>query len=482
MGPSSRVVIAAPCFDTPTGSSFGFAVAAFVATLTPAGGASAQSAARTPNTYTIEQAVAEAVARHPRIRVALAEEAAADARVDDSRTRELPSVGVSAQINRSTGNTPPGAFFPTPGFPPISGAPRGKSFDGGSWQTGAALWATWDVLSFARQAAAVDVALASRSEAAAAESARHLDVGYRAADAFLLLLEAQETVRAAGASVGRAQVLVTMTKPLVDANLRPGADAARADAELASAQMLLARTEQIRDVRRAELAEAIGDASLRVEATPGVLIGPVDNVTAPSFAPSLGHPEIAQADAAVLRAQRAEGQVEVEYLPRLDLVAALWARGSGIYQSPADGFVPDVPNWAVGAVMTWSLLDIPAIRARARVASASYDAALARRDDVTLAVAGQLSTAVAMLEGALRVARQTPVALASARASEQQAIARYKAGLSPVVDVADAERLLAQVEIDDVVARLEARRAQLLLARAAGDLIPFLARVTAGGG
>jgi outer membrane protein len=189
-----------------------------------------------------------------------------------------------------------------------------------------------------------------------------------------------------------------------------------------------------------------------------------------------------QANAAVIRAQRAEGQVEVEYLPRLDLVAALWARGSGIYQSPADGFVPDIPNWAAGAVVTWSLLDIPGIRARSRVASASSEAAVARRDDVTLAVAGQLSTATAMLEGALRVARQTPVALASARSSEQQATARYKAGLSPVVDVADAERLLAQVEIDDAVARLEVRRAQLLLARAAGDLTPFLVHATAGGG
>jgi hypothetical protein len=39
--------------------------------------------------------------------------------------------------------------------------------------------------------------------------------------------------------------------------------------------------------------------------------------------------------------------------------------------------------------------------------------------------------------------------------------------------------VLTQAEIDDAVARLEVRRAQLLLARASGDLGPFLAHARA---
>jgi hypothetical protein len=42
--------------------------------------------------------------------------------------------------------------------------------------------------------------------------------------------------------------------------------------------------------------------------------------------------------------------------------------------------------------------------------------------------------------------------------------------------------LLAQAEIDDAVARLEVRRALLLLARASGDLGPFLAQSRSAGG
>ncbi len=129
--------------------------------------------------YSLDQVVSEALAHHPRLRALLADEETAEARVEEARLGEIPHAGLSAQINRSTGNTPPGAFYPTTGFPPISGAPRGRSFDDGAWQTGVSVWASWDVLSLARQAAALDVALAARSEEAAATNAQRLEIAYR---------------------------------------------------------------------------------------------------------------------------------------------------------------------------------------------------------------------------------------------------------------------------------------------------------------
>jgi outer membrane protein TolC len=431
--------------------------------------------------YTIDQAIADALANHPQLRASVAEESAAEAQVDEAKTARLPDMGVSAQLNRSTGNTVPGAFFLMPGFVPISGPTRGKSLDEGVWQTGASLWSRWDVLSLTRQAAAIDVALANRMETSAATSARRLETAYRAADAFIVLLEAQEAVRAARVSVDRAQVLSTVTKSLVDQSLRPGADGARADAELAAAQTALARAEQARDVRRALLAEAVGNPALHAEGVPGGLLASTDGIAARAAIPSPAHPDIVQTDAVVRRTSEAQRLVAVEYLPRIDLVAALWTRGSGFFESPASGLVPDIANWAAGATVTWSFLDIPTIRARARTAAATHDVAVARRDEAYLAVASQLATSTAMLRGALLVARQTPATLASARAAEQQAAARFKTGLAPVVEVADAERLLAQAEIDDAVARLEVRRALLLLARASGDLGPFMAQSRAGG-
>jgi outer membrane protein len=440
----------------------------------------AQTTATTP--YTLDAAVAEALATHPRLSELHANELAAESRVDQEHDRIWPTAGVSGEINRSTGNTPPGTFFPAPGFVPISGAPRGKSLEAGSWQTGVSAYIGWDILSVARQAAAIDVALAGRKAATAATDAQRLEIAYQAADVFLQVLESDEALRAQVANVQRAQVLLGATKPLVTQNLRPGVDETRAEAELANARTQLARAEQTREVRRAELAEALGHAGTRVEVVPGTLLEPVDRLHIPKANDISGHPQVVQAAAAASLAAEGRRLVTVEYLPRLDLVGALWLRGSGLYGSPADGIVPDIANWAGGAVVTWSILDIPAIQARARIANADYAAAIARRDAVLLAVSGQLARATAIVEGAIRVSQETPPALASARAAEQQALARYQSGLAPVVDVADAQRVLAQAEIDDAVARLEVRRALLLLSRASGDLGPFLAHARSGEG
>ena len=72
------------------------------------------------------------------------------------------------------------------------------------------------------------------------------------------------------------------------------------------------------------------------------------------------------------------------------------------------------------------------------------------------------------------MAQNTPIQLAAAVASVEQATARYKAGLATIVEVAEAQRLLAQAETDDGLAKLGIWRARLALAAAQGDLGPFL--------
>ena len=431
-------------------------------------------------TLSIEEAIAHALAHHPRIRTSQAGEAAGDARVDEAEARKLPDVGVSLQVNRSTGNTVPGAFLPQTGFVPIAGAPRGRTFDGGEWQTGGSVWASWDVLSLVRQAAAVDVALAAKREAEIGTSARRFEVAYAVADAYLNVLGAEETVKAMHAYVERTRVFAGIVKTLVAQELRPGADAARVDAEIAVAQTDLARAMQSEDVRRAQLSEALGGTDERVEVAAGGLLGPVDDERPSGTATTAQHPLVLEAASAVARTREQKSATELEYLPRLDLVASLWVRGSGYYGSAADGLAPDIPNWAAGAVATWAFSDLPRVRARVRAAAATEAAAASRRDETTLAVESQLRAAVAVLDGAVKVARNTPPALASAKAAETQASARYKAGLASEIEVADAQRLVVRAEVDDALARLDVRRAALLVARAKGDLAPFLTRARGG--
>ena len=77
-----------------------------------------------------------------------------------------------------------------------------------------------------------------------------------------------------------------------------------------------------------------------------------------------------------------------------------------------------------------------------------------------------------------RIAANTPVQVSAARAATQQATARYQAGLGTIDEVAEAQRLLTQAEIDDALARLSVWRGLLGVAAAAGDIQPFLAEAS----
>ena len=67
-----------------------------------------------------------------------------------------------------------------------------------------------------------------------------------------------------------------------------------------------------------------------------------------------------------------------------------------------------------------------------------------------------------------------PVQLAAAQQSESQARARYQAGLTSIIEVADAQSLLAQAEAQDQLARVDVWRALLAEAVAQGNLASFL--------
>ena len=62
----------------------------------------------------------------------------------------------------------------------------------------------------------------------------------------------------------------------------------------------------------------------------------------------------------------------------------------------------------------------------------------------------------------------------AAQAAAKQAAARYDAGLGNIDAVAEAQRLVAQAEIDEALARLGVWRGLLAVAAAAGDIQPFL--------
>jgi outer membrane protein TolC len=441
------------------------------------------AASEVPRAISLADAVEYALAHNPRVREVEAARVVAQDRTDAARARLLPDLSIVAQVNRGTGNVVPGPLFSLRGIPNLSGPPQGRSFNSGVWGSTMGASASWDVLLLERQMAVVDAALAEEGRAEAGTAALKLEVAFNAADRFVTLLSRTEIVRAARAGVDRDRVFVQIVKALTDQALRPGADLSRAQAELAIAEAQLIRTEQSAEVARIELGQALGEPRLAITPLPGPLLSGQPGAALTARTP---HPVLVESDAAVTAAQKRERAVGLEYLPRLELVGALWTRGSGLSNngkaSPANGLAPDTPNWAAGITFVWPLLETVGVRARARAEAANVQAATARRAELGDLIDAQLLSAAVIADGARRVAAETPIALESARAAETQATARYRSGLATVLEVAEAQRLLTDAEIQDAEARLGVWSALLLAARATGDLGPFLTLAGGGGG
>jgi outer membrane protein TolC len=121
-----------------------------------------------------------------------------------------------------------------------------------------------------------------------------------------------------------------------------------------------------------------------------------------------------------------------------------------------------------------NIFDFKTLSAEKQRAKANELSQQALYDKTIQDLTGQVQTALSQLRSAQLVARQTPIELAAARASETQSRARYDASLATLVEVSDAEGLLSQAESDDAVARLNLWHSLFAVAYAQGNLQPFL--------
>lgn len=426
----------------------------------------------------LDQAVQQALDRYPAMRASIEQVSAAAAGINLARTSYLPRMDLLAQENRATHNNVFGQLLPQSVIPSMTGPVLGTNSLNSVWGSGVGALVSWEPFDFGLRRANVDLAKASRDRANAQVSVTKLQVATAAADAYLTILAAQQTVTAAKAGVDRAKVLNQTVETLVNNQLRPGADASRTRAELALAQTQLIQAQEAVDVGLAALAQLLGVSPQSILIEAGSFLKPPQSATAPA-APLRTHPLAVTQDEAVNEVKAREKVLSRSYFPKFDLQAAAFARGTGINSDgTADGtlsgFAPNTQNWSVGISVTFSAFDLASIHARQQIEAHNERSETSRYQQILQDLTGQLDKAKATLIGSKRIAQNTPIELDAARMSERQAAARYKAGLGDVVEVAEAERILTQAEIDDSLAKLGIWRALLAVAAASGDLQPFL--------
>jgi outer membrane protein len=427
---------------------------------------------------TLQDAVRYASDNYPAIRAAQARVAAQESGVDLAHTSYLPRIDSSLQINRATRNNVAGLLLPGTTIPAISGPVSDETSWSSIWGSGAGVLVSWEAFDFGQRGASVDLARALVVRASAGADVARLDVAVKTADAFLRLAVAQETVRAARANVERQQVFANAVGALVTNQLRPGADDSRAQAELALARIQVIQAEQAEQIARANLAQWLGVRSTAVQIAGGPLLqAPPPE---PSISPAVGTHPAAEAQMAAV-----ESSVALQHLfgrsfaPRINFQTAYSLRGTGAtangtHLGGSDGLDFATPNWAVGFTATFPVFDWFSLRERKHIEAHNERAERATYDRVVQELSAQVEQAQAEMDGARRVAQNTPIQLQAARVLEQQSRARYDAGLATIIEVADSQRLLLQAEVGDAVARLGVWRALLADAAAKGDLSELL--------
>jgi outer membrane protein TolC len=440
-----------------------------------------QMAAAQTVPLTLTQAVEHALQTYPSIRSSREQVAAAAAAINLARTSYLPRADSLAQLNHATHNNVFGLMLPQSVIPSISGPVLGTNSLSSVWGSAVGTLVSWEAFDFGLRRAQVATAESAKNRAAAEVNVTKLQVGTAAADAFLTVAAAQETIVAARAGVERARVFNKVIETLATNQLRPGADASRSRAELALAETQEIQAEEAADVARAALAQLLGTNAAAIAIESGPMLRLPSAAQLPTSA-AAQHPLAIAREAAVAEVQARERALDRSYYPRFYLQGSVYARGTGVQANgmtggAASGLGPNIQNWALGASVTFPAFDYFSIRARKSIEVHNERSAKANYDQTLQDLNGQIEKAQAVLAGALRVAQKTPIQLEAARATELQATTRYKSGLGNISDVAEAQRLLTQAEIDDALARLGAWRALLGVAAAEGDLTPFLGLV-----
>src|SRR5215469_17220071 len=175
------------------------------------------SAPVTTGPITLTEVVQTALRDYPQIPLSQEELNASVANIQLARTAYLPRVDGLIQANRATRNNVYGLLFPQTVIPPMTGPVIGSNNGGSVWGSAAGFLVAWQPFDFGLRHANVEAARAGRDKADATLQRSQLEVSAAAADAYLTLIAAGQTEKAAAAAVENWDTLLRSIHALASA-------------------------------------------------------------------------------------------------------------------------------------------------------------------------------------------------------------------------------------------------------------------------
>jgi outer membrane protein TolC len=432
---------------------------------------------RATRSMTMAEALAFAHEHQPAIHAALSRVSSsmADAKIPSARW--FPTVGVTGQLFAMTANNTTATYI-NPAFvdiPRIGSTPAtasGSLSPYASTLVGAGV--LQEVFDFGRigaQRAAADALVTVEQHRADAE---RLDIDFGVEEAFFSVFAAKAIVRASDDAYERSRVHRDLAKRGVEAGLRSPIELTRAEADLAHFDVGRVRSRGGLSVAQTVLSAAMG--------APDPAIDVSGDAPKASEMPALSEalamaqrrdPRFAQALAQLRATEEQARAIGAQLRPDLSLTATVTGRAGGATPSSGsipngDGWVPSVPNWDVGVVLSWPLFDATIAARRDAVETQEQ----LRHDEIDVVREREIAT-VRESYVKVQVARTALVALqnavVAARANYQQADARFGAGIGNAVELADAEAVRTDAEIQLALGQFELARARAAFGRAIAE-------------
>jgi outer membrane protein TolC len=309
----------------------------------------------------------------------------------------------------------------------------------------------------------VQAAKLDRDMATATRDAARQDLGFRAAQTFVRVLQLDAMVRATDAAVAAAESDRQRARARREVGLVTEADVLAVDVYLADMRQRQIAAAGDLDVARLQLAEAVGLPL-------GTSIVPVRPAVRPATADGdalvrealTTHPDLRQADIHLQRADNDRRAARAALFPSVGVQAGWEFNGAtlGAQQS----------SWVVGAEMRVNVFRGFADTARITEARHARARATAERERVERRIEVDVRGALAQLAAARAREDTGRAALTQARESQRIIRDRYESGLATVTDVLRAAEATLDAESRTTTAEMDVILQTVALNRALGRL------------
>lgn len=396
--------------------------------------------------------------------------------VDVAKRSRLPTIDVSYQAGYGTANNLTGIFYP--GYVlPITGPPSVSNNYSGGTGSAASTLLNWQAVTFGQRNAEINVSVAAANSKKS--ELQQVIFGHKinVLSAYLDLLLAYDVVSVHQHNIERVEANLKQSRVLANTGIKAGVDTALFLSELSKAKIDWLNAQRQLQVYQLLLQQLIVTDALPVPADTAFL----NNLPAPSLSTDTSFsnvPAIQFIQSQLLLSRSKEEALKKSYLPKLNVWATGFARGSAFQPNGEiktwDGLGLSRFNYGAGVQLAFPIMKYGDVKKQLQQQQFLSKATQEKLEDSKLALNTQQNVAMTTYNSSMAIAAETGRQLTSGQYAFSAMQTRYNTGLVNFSDLIQAQYNLLKAELDVKKSYWDAWKALLLQAAINGDERIFL--------